>query len=285
MVKEVGWSVGKVATIALEAEFGHAKVDILDPPLDPFSELIRRWVFTTEGADGDGSTLTVDDYKDYSLVAIANAVTIGSLVVENQINGVIVGDAMVAGSAHYSGNPIIIAQFDQEIADVSAQVGRGPDVSIVPGTFKTIEATVTQPNGHQVTYVERYEYPILHDDAGFDWSEWDTYLWFHTTTIPEQRVDIKRQSWLVNFGKGINDPAIVNLAGILNQFASSLPTETVKFEIKIYSYGTEFSLQADARLVPIDGREPIVIASGTASASIAPFIIARFDKNGLVTGG
>lgn len=282
MVKEVGWSVGRVATVSVEAEFGHARTDILDPALGQFDDLIRRWVFNTEGAEGDGDTLTKDDYKDYSLIVVANTVTTGSLVIENAITGVTVGDAFAGSSAHYSGNPIVIAMFDQQIADISAQVGRGPDMSIVPGTFKTIENTVTQPNGHQVTYVDHYE-PILVDDVGFEWNHWDTYLWFHTTTIPEQRVDIKRQSYLVNFGKGTNDPVTVNLAGVVNHFAASLPSETVKFEIKIYSYGTEFTQHADMRLAPTDDRQPIVSISGTMSAAIAPFILARFNKDGLVT--
>lgn len=275
-VVEVGWPQGRIATVAIEAEVNHARVDILDPSAVDFDRL-KTFVF-----DGEHNTLTVDDYKDYRLVTIANIAQISTVVVENAIPNVVVGDGMVAGDAHYSGNPIAIAQFDQEIADVSAQIGRGPDASIEPGTFNTVFNSITQPNGHVVTYIDHYDFPITSTPPDFDWTEWDTYLWWHTTTIPEQRVDIIRQSWLVNFGKKNDDPAKVSVAAVVNHIASSLPSETVKFEIKIYPHGNEFTRNPDARLVPTKPNlQPTVEASGTVSAAIAT-IITRFDKNGLI---
>lgn len=233
-IVEVGWSVGRIGvlTITLDTGAGFA-VRSLDPP-DLFPEPLPP-----------ASTVLRSDYAEKSILAIDGQVEIERIPAIDELHPLLLDD-FVGGGAHHTGNPAAVAIFEQDIAAAEARQGRSADIVYIGATWRDVMTTHTHPNGSQTTYRSGVQ-PVSFTPPDFDWSEWDTYLWTSTSTLPGADSLIIRRNWLFNFGKNAIDPFAVQVGIIVRLLGDPMPY-TYPVELKIYPYGTEFEALPDGTL-------------------------------------
>lgn len=235
---EVGWATGRVGVVTIKYSPGNNDFRILS--VSPPDVLPEVW---------EQETLLKQNYIDRSILVMPPSEALETITITDEINGVIVYTGFAGSGAMYSGNPAAIAVWLALLAEVEAAQGRPADLVITGGTHLDVYTEHTHPNGHVVTYVSSIQYPVTFTPPDFDWTEWDEYLWFNTTTIEGSEVDVIRKSWFVNFGKNNNDPAAILVGAVSQQTSEPMPYTNI-VEFRIYSHGTDFFVKPDGTMEP-----------------------------------
>lgn len=231
-----------------------------------------------------GSTLTEDDYKEEFIIDITPGFFIDSVVVQDELHPWIWDGRITNALGDNTG-----------VAQGTIQFGRPPDIHLVGqqvalnqtnppfGAYALGDVVEHQhPNGTSVRYRSGYtalnhgpQYDMFGQPFGdFDYSNTESWYWYHVNTVPEQTASVIRRSYVVNFRRDFMVQAE------LQDFEMAL-NHDLEWNIRIFRAGTQFTI-ADARLTPVPPElVPTAEQSGT-SPHTHTGTIRRFTGSGFV---
>jgi hypothetical protein len=276
VIREVHWDTGRVGIVTIEySELNRYGVEAIIP-IDGM----------TDGFSGsEGTIIRKDDYKEKQILSLPISGNKGTIHTEDEISPVYIGDAFTSSSGYVThpasnGKYIGLEQHQDIVADLTASIGRAPDLDVIGALITPINATYTHPNGHTVTYISGWT-SITFSPPDFDWTDTASAVWYHASSIPAQEAVILQKAWLVNFAsRKVNDvlTPYITEAGI--RATSMSMSFDAKYKLEIYSSGTEFKLNADGTVTA--NKDARITQSGVSPSSDNG-IIKRFNKDGFIT--